>query len=340
MTRTLCDPLFLWSYKTLIYLPITSLCSGKYEVEISPTTPQTHKTTSQYSKRRRVTIAEKYAPCCWSSSSSTFVYSVSPLLSSSERRFESPKYILLLFQVHCFAFFSWFTVKMQLLSVSTCFSTHFSVQSFDFSRFLCFLSFVSKLISQYRISLILSIFLLPVLGEDIGWYAWPQIWRLKTNWWMKLKDLLISDCAGFLGIVTLNLLRNFLNFFDYNNTFFLDLWSSSMTEIMEIQAENPTFHVLFIPGNPGFMKSIIMLKTLVHAHIYYIWLLHTLACNFQELFHFTRTFWNLYTSFLMAMHLYLVWQLETLQFSSLFSLFMNLVWFYCSLMVDWFVLFL
>ncbi|XP_010464882.1 PREDICTED: lipid droplet-associated hydrolase-like isoform X2 [Camelina sativa] len=27
--------------------------------------------------------------------------------------------------------------------------------------------------------------------------------------------------------------------------------SGSMTEIMEIQAENPTFHVLFIPGNPG-----------------------------------------------------------------------------------------
>jgi hypothetical protein len=24
-----------------------------------------------------------------------------------------------------------------------------------------------------------------------------------------------------------------------------------MTEMMEIQAENPTFHVLFIPGNPG-----------------------------------------------------------------------------------------
>ncbi|KAG7576862.1 Lipid droplet-associated hydrolase [Arabidopsis thaliana x Arabidopsis arenosa] len=27
--------------------------------------------------------------------------------------------------------------------------------------------------------------------------------------------------------------------------------SGSMTEIMEIQAENPTFYVLFIPGNPG-----------------------------------------------------------------------------------------
>lgn len=27
--------------------------------------------------------------------------------------------------------------------------------------------------------------------------------------------------------------------------------SGSMTEMMEIQAENPTFHVLFIPGNPG-----------------------------------------------------------------------------------------
>nr|AAF02130.1 unknown protein [Arabidopsis thaliana] len=26
--------------------------------------------------------------------------------------------------------------------------------------------------------------------------------------------------------------------------------SGSMTEMMEIQAENPTFHVLFIPGNP------------------------------------------------------------------------------------------
>jgi hypothetical protein len=59
-----------------------------------------------------------------------------------------------------------------------------------------------------------------------------------------------------------------------------------MTEMMEIQAENPTFHVLFIPGNPGF---IIMLKTLMHARVYTS-VLHTLACNFSGVVSFYKDF--------------------------------------------------
>jgi hypothetical protein len=62
--------------------------------------------------------------------------------------------------------------------------------------------------------------------------------------------------------------------------------SGSMTEMMEIQAENPTFHVLFIPGNPGF---IIMLKTLMHARVYTS-VLHTLACNFSGVVSFYKDF--------------------------------------------------
>lgn len=60
-----------------------------------------------------------------------------------------------------------------------------------------------------------------------------------------------------------------------------------MTEIMEIQAENPTFHVLFIPGNPGF---IIMLNTRLQCMHIYTSVIHTLACNFSGVVSFYKEF--------------------------------------------------
>lgn len=29
------------------------------------------------------------------------------------------------------------------------------------------------------------------------------------------------------------------------------MWARYKTDLVEIHAENPTFHILFVPGNPG-----------------------------------------------------------------------------------------
>lgn len=92
------------------------------------------------------------------------------------------------------------------------------------------------------------------------------------------------------GYCYFNLLRNFFLISSTIITIFFLFWicdQSSMTEIMEIQAENPTFHVLFIPGNPGF---IIMLKTRLQCMHIYTSVIHTLACNFSGVVSFYKEF--------------------------------------------------
>lgn len=87
-----------------------------------------------------------------------------------------------------------------------------------------------------------------------------------------------------------------------------------MTEVMEIQAETPKFHVLFIPGNPGLHS---MLSMHIVTRFCYVWI-HFGFCNLQVWCHFTMTSWNLYTSFLTVMHRSQVCtQNSTFEFSSM-----------------------
>lgn len=82
-----------------------------------------------------------------------------------------------------------------------------------------------------------------------------------TSRWCRVSGYLFSNYLN-LFVSTLFLIIIALIF-----RCFLMLWSSWMTEIMEIKPEDPKFHVLFIPGNPGFFFFIYIIT--MHMHTIY-----------------------------------------------------------------------
>jgi len=69
---------------------------------------------------------------------------------------------------------------------------------------------------------------------------------------------------------------------------------SYTSEVLEIQSDAPTLHVLFVPGNPGVAsivcsRAYFSMLNLFSCGSWYFWLL-------QVLFYSTRTLWNFYMS--------------------------------------------
>ena len=89
-------------------------------------------------------------------------------------------------------------------------------------------------------------------GRAINQTVQATTW-VQTNPIPKLKDLLIFDCATCPGISYISYVvvyASFNSYYYFNRLYFFGLVSYT-TELLEIHADDPKLHVLFIPGNPG-----------------------------------------------------------------------------------------
>lgn len=105
-------------------------------------------------------------------------------------------------------------------------------------------------------------FLLSLFSFDVsGQYLPPTLeeswrWIIKIRTWLPKESLLIFDCAMCPGIFT-SLYYYYPNFriqvHNFISLYFVKnlSWVRYKTDLLEIHAENPTLHVLFVPGNPG-----------------------------------------------------------------------------------------